>query len=1039
MNILYRAPALSSALAKLKKIISDNEEKGKRTVVFCEDRLTLAAERTVCAAVEGSFLTSVYTFARFLSSERGKCENLLSGQGSAMAVRRIIERRKNDLKLFGRLSSAAAAGEVYDTIALLYSSRITPDDIAQIEAPSPLLNSKLKDLELIYREYSDYLKESGNVDRNAYLRALPEVICSSRKIRGAEVIFLGFQALTKSVMECARACMETAVSVTGLFLGGKEDVYTNEAAAEFTLCARDYGGCKTEEIPSELCAEAEAMRKVIFNPESFSNAVAMPTDKVHIFEAADEDEELEFIAASIIKHVTDEGVRYQSISVMTPPAPAYYGAVERVFTRFGIPFYVDRRYSLAEHPISSFLCGYLACVSDGCTPESVNSIISSPLFAANRRDKDIFINYSLRLAAFRGGVKREPKEEILKNLGFEYAAVEAVRKKFLDGLYLLPRKGTGEEFARALEKLLSLFSAGDILSAAAEGIKEEYPSLSVFSERALEYAQSVLDEAGRITGDEVTTAREFSRVLKSGFTAAEISLIPPKQDAVFVGDITSTANVGTEVLFAAGLTGDVPSFSQDTAILTDRELGSLEKLNVVISPKIMQVNMRSREITALNICSFKKALYLSYPVLSGGEESSAGEIIKYAQCAFTTKSGAKITPLDQKRLERTDRALPYYCARPASAIKQYLKGTASAGGNAAIKKVLGECGYADYISADEECDNQVISARRLYGGFVSPTALENYFSCPYKSFVKQGLKAQERDEGAMRPLDSGNFIHAVLQKLAEEINGLDKERLDGRVKEIAEELLKEPKYSSLTSGKRGEYAAGALVAEAGEVSRGMYEQLANSDFRVGAVESKCEIDLKGLKLFGRIDRVDECGDMVRIIDYKTGTVDSSASSYYAGLKLQLPLYLSAAAEGKRAVGAYYFPAQTEYKDKKDGTFRLKGFMDGSEEVVKSSDKTVEPARKSAYIDCYLNGRKSDCAMSKEDFADFTAYAQLVAEKGAGEMAQGFVSPSPAENACKGCKLSGSCRFTVGVDGEERKAPKATCSLIAEIVRGEGRE
>lgn len=257
MNILYRAPALSSALAKLKKIISDNEERGRHTVVFCEDRLTLAAERTVCAAVEGTFLTSVYTFARFLSSERGKCENLLSGQGSAMAVRKIIERRKNDLKLFGRLSSAAAAGEVYDTIALLYSSRITPDDIAEIEAPNPLLNSKLKDLELIYREYSDYLKESGNVDRNAYLRALPDVICKSKKIRGASVIFLGFQSLTKSVMECARACMETAASVTGIFLGGKEDIYTNEAAAEFALCASDYGGCESVEIPSELCAEAE--------------------------------------------------------------------------------------------------------------------------------------------------------------------------------------------------------------------------------------------------------------------------------------------------------------------------------------------------------------------------------------------------------------------------------------------------------------------------------------------------------------------------------------------------------------------------------------------------------------------------------------------------------------------------------------------------------------------------------------------------------------------------------------------------------------
>ena len=43
--------ALSVALEQLKKITSENEAAGLPTVVFCEDRLSLAAERTVCAAV----------------------------------------------------------------------------------------------------------------------------------------------------------------------------------------------------------------------------------------------------------------------------------------------------------------------------------------------------------------------------------------------------------------------------------------------------------------------------------------------------------------------------------------------------------------------------------------------------------------------------------------------------------------------------------------------------------------------------------------------------------------------------------------------------------------------------------------------------------------------------------------------------------------------------------------------------------------------------------------------------------------------------
>ena len=44
---------------------------------------------------------------------------------------------------------------------------------------------------------------------------------------------------------------------------------------------------------------------------------------------------------------------------------------------------------------------------------------------------------------------------------------------------------------------------------------------------------------------------------------------------------------------------------------------------------------------------------------------------------------------------------------------------------------------------------------------------------------------------------------------------------------------------------------------------------------------------------GKIDRVDFCGDLVRIIDYKTGVTSNfeSVSKLFGGNKLQLYLYL----------------------------------------------------------------------------------------------------------------------------------------------------
>ena len=186
---------------------------------------------------------------------------------------------------------------------------------------------------------------------------------------------------------------------------------------------------------------------------------------------------------------------------------------------------------------------------------------------------------------------------------------------------------------------------------------------------------------------------------------------------------------------------------------------------------------------------------------------------------------------------------------------------------------------------------------------------------------------------------------------------------------------------------------------------------------------------------GRIDRVDVSGDMVRVIDYKTGTIDDSPTSYYMGLKLQLPLYLSAAAQGRRAAGAYYFPANLEYSADGVGAFTLKGFMDGSEEVVRCSDTTLQDKEKSAYVGAYLNGRKIDKAMTREDFSDFLDYSEMLAERGAKELVGGEIAPSPVGGACSYCKFGGSCGYDKDSLGE-REEVACDCKKIAEVARAE---
>ena len=1026
--------ALSVALEQLKKITSENEAAGLPTVVFCEDRLSLAAERTVCAAVEGTFLTSVYTFARFLSAECGKPQGVLSAQGSAMAVRRIIEENRQKLSVFRQLTAPSAAQAVYDTIALLYSSRVSAEDIENAVCAGEILGGKLKDLALIYGKYMQYLKDCGMEDRNGYLRRLAPVIEKSPKIKGACVIFLGFQAFTCTTAECARAAFSSAKDVYGLFIGGREDIYVNEASAAFVAAAAEFGGAAHTLREGNLLREADLLRRRLFDPESFFGS-AEKTDRVHVFEAVDGEEELEFIAASIKRHVIDGGERYSKISVMLPNLEKCEAELARVFSKFRIPYYVDRRVSLSEHPLCAFIFSFLSCVLSGCRPQDVDGVVASPFFPAERADKDIFRNYALRLANWRGGVRRPPKKEILDSFGFDIEAVERVRSVFLRGLKIL---SSAENVFEGLKALLADYGAPEKLNKLSESFKDSYPAAAAFGKRTYEGVLSVLNEAEGLSAG--LALKDVIKVLKSGFTAAEISLIPPKADAVFVGDIAATANTGSNVVFAARLTGDVPEAGADSSLLTDRELNILESVSLDISPKIRQVNARKRETVALNVCAFREQLYLSYPVKLDGEESGPSEIIAYARAAFLSPSGTPLIASDLKRIERTGRALPFYASEKPPAIKQLLKLKNSPAQASAVYEVLKRRGYESEANAALSArPRRVISCgKQLYLAYnsLSPTALESYFSCPYLGFMRQGLKVQEREEGAVRAVDTGNFIHSVLQDLAYEINGIaELSVLEKRARELAGNKLSSPPYSSLSDEKRGRYTAGELIEEAVKVSAGMFQQIKNSRFTVFSAEGRCEVALSpDVKLYGRIDRVDECDGMVRIIDYKTGAIDCSPEKYYTGEKLQLPLYLLSASEGKRAVGAYYFPAAVEYREKPDGVFRLQGFMDGSEDVVSASDINLREKEKSEYIDAYLNGRMPDKVMGREEFANFLAYSRLIAERGAEEMLSGDIQPSPAESVCSYCKMGGSCGFYAGRDGAERTPPPVKCAGIAEIVK-----
>ena len=891
MTKIIGAPTLDDALASLGEEVASGERRGVKTLVFCEDRLTLLAERAVLeAAGGGTMLTEVTTFKRFLSSDL----SVLSKQGSVIETESLLSECAENLKCFRK-----GAGEaVYETIAQLSASRVGAEELLRgAEETDGILKSKLEDLAFLVTKYNEFLKERGLVDENGYLALLPETL--ARSVGDTRVIFFAFSSFTRQGAEAVHAAALHAPEVTGIFLAGREDVYTNESARVFRSATEEAGEVKRVMLKSTLEGEAELVRRGIFCPERYAGEKRQ-AEHIRVFSATDEADELNTVAALVKKYVS-EGKRYRDMAVLVPD-DSYFLIAEKAFTAYGIPFFADRKRPFSEHPFCAFVIAVLNAVHDGVLPDEADDIASSIYFGKG----DSYRNYLLKFGGFRGGVKREIKDGDAVQ-GYNRDELILCRERMLKILSFFPRKGTGSAYAAAVRSLFDYTDAAAVTEALQKSL-EGIPNASAEREFLdLSRLEGVLIETEFVAGGRTFTAREFAAVLTSGLEALKISMIPQYADALFVGDATESRLCRSEILFCTGLTDELPRVAADTAIITDREIEKLSKLRVEIEPAIKEVNARAREMLALNLCAFTEELYLSCPVRKGGAETSLGEVLSYINRMFSPAPMPELFPYDC--CERGPAALAlateredFSAARTDRAVFQALR-------EALLR--AGEGGLVRGILEGGEKGTSPSAGELWLRGDVSPTLLESYFACPYAGFVMRGLRLREREERAVQETDAGTFVHAVLEHTAQKFNEITSEE---ECREIAkaegERLIASPRFLALADTDSGRYTAERLVEEGVAVSAAAYLQLVNSSFRVKTTEEG--LSLPELSLKGTADRVDAAGEYVRVIDYKTGHIDDKPASYYTGRKLQLQLYLRAAAENNKAAGAFYFPAAQEY-------------------------------------------------------------------------------------------------------------------------------
>jgi ATP-dependent helicase/nuclease subunit B len=188
--------------------------------------------------------------------------------------------------------------------------------------------------------------------------------------------------------------------------------------------------------------------------------------------------------------------------------------------------------------------------------------------------------------------------------------------------------------------------------------------------------------------------------------------------------------------------------------------------------------------------------------------------------------------------------------------------------------------------------------------------IKDQVDCPFRAFARHRLSSERYQvpEVDFDNLDRGNVIHKALElfwsktKNLKNLLNLSESSLEQQLDQYVREALK------ICSGRTTEQTQFNKL----ELERNLRVihdwlqavELKRSDFKVLQIEEGISIDLSGIKLLLRIDRIDEIpGKGLLLIDYKTGKDAKPAEWFAEKIRApQLPLYSLAKSPAGLAYG-----------------------------------------------------------------------------------------------------------------------------------------
>ena len=877
--------------------------------------------------------------------------SILEETGKNLVLRKVATEKEGELSsLKGNMHRMGYIGELKSLISEFMQYNISPDQLAEYLSKgtlTPALSGKLKDVEIIYRGFQEFL-QGHYITTEELLHVLIAIADRSKILKDAYLILDEFTGFTPVQMELLKTLMPICENIwVSLTIDSKEDFYHSKGMQDlFDMPKKAFAGLmelarttKTEVLEPVVLEGGEEkrflkapalyyMEQNIFRRSKAT--IDASSEEIGIYSLRNPKEELIWTATKIQELVQKHHYRYRDIAVVTGDVATYSHYVDSVYGKYQIPYFLDQTKEVLFHPFIEFVRAICEVAERDFSYDAMMRLLRTGYCNLSMDEIDRLDNYLLAIGIAGQSnwsnrwlrMPRQDKEVDLLEL-------EALRERITEGLLpmvkiLRSTKTTVEE------KLVSIYTYIEALQVQKQ-LKEKERECQEAGEqtKAKEYAQvyrivmDLFDKAIGILGSTPMSLEELREILDAGFEAAKVATIPPGYDSVTIGDIERTRLNQVKVLIFIGVNeGIVPKSSGRGGIISQYERDLLQEGDLTLAPGAREQAFIQKFYLYLNMTKPSERLYLSYS--RADRESKPlrpSYLIRTVREMFPKLQVEEIVSvLTQQDISSVEVATDYLLEAEKDPVWYALAKCFLEHEDDKLQGKMQSILEAMYYQYHHDPISKLM-AEALYGKNISGsvTRLEEYAKCAYSHFLKYGLRLKEREESGFEGVDLGNLYHAAIEGYSKRLwdssynwfNIPDEVRESYAANAMEEALLAYPNlgiYATAESQnivKRiGHIFQQTIWALTTQVRKGEFvpEEFEISFSRADglkALEYELE-DRRKIQLGGRIDRMDTYAKenqlYIKVIDYKSGNTKFDLLELYYGQKLQLIVYMNAAME-----------------------------------------------------------------------------------------------------------------------------------------------